>query len=58
MRRNDVLKEYLSTLEDKVLGRWCKSGCHGEVIMKLYNEYVDVLLNQAYVVNPKKDCKL
>ena len=40
MRSNGVLLEYLPMLEDKVLGCWCKTGCHGEVIIKLYNEYV------------------
>ena len=40
MRSNRVLREYLPTLEDKVLGCWCKTGSHGEVIIKLYNEYV------------------
>ena len=26
-------------LENKVLGCWCESGCHGEVLIKLYHEY-------------------
>ena len=29
----------ISYLENKVLGCWCESGCHGEVLIKLYHEY-------------------
>ena len=40
VRSNEGLMECLPLLEDKVLGCWCKCGCHGEVLIKLYNEHV------------------
>ena len=51
IRSNTVLMESIPSLENKVLGCWCSplsdcngevitlSGCHGEVLLKLYNEY-------------------
>jgi hypothetical protein len=41
VRNNEVLKKCIPYLENKVLGCWCNSDCHGEVLIKLYNEYVD-----------------
>jgi len=49
IRSNDVLMQSIPSLENKVLGCWCEplqdsagvsiSGCHGEVLIKLYHEY-------------------
>ena len=41
VRSNEVLMKYIPQLENKVLGCWCNSDCHGEVLIKLYNERVD-----------------
>ena len=41
IRHKDVLKQYLPGLKDKVLGCFCTNECHGEVLIKLYNEYVE-----------------
>ena len=38
--QNDVLKQCLPQLKDKVLGCWCTPGCHGEVLIKLYKEFM------------------
>ena len=40
IRHNDVLKQCLPELKDKVLGCWCTTGCHGEVLIKHYNAFV------------------
>ena len=40
IRNNDILKKCLPALKDKVLGCWCTNGCHGEVLIKLYKQYV------------------
>ena len=32
--------EKLTELENKVLGCWCKDNCHGEILIKLYREFV------------------
>ena len=37
---NDVLKQSLSELKDKILGCFRTNECHGEVLIKLYKEYV------------------
>ena len=51
IRSNAVLYNCIPSLENKVLGCWCSplydsngevitpSGCHAEVLLKLYNEY-------------------
>ena len=41
VRNNEVLKKCIQYLENKVLGCWCNSNCHGEVLIKLYNEYIE-----------------
>ena len=40
VRSNEALMNQLDYLENKVLGCWCTSDsvCHGEVLIKLYNE--------------------
>lgn len=38
VRSNEVLMKCIPQLENKVLGCWCESDCHGEVLIKLYNE--------------------
>ena len=51
IRSNEVLMKCIPHLKNKELGCWCEplsvsngevitlSGCHGEVLIKLYNEY-------------------
>ena len=39
VRSNEVLMKQIPYLENKVLGCWCESDCHGEVLIKLYHEY-------------------
>ena len=38
VRSNESLMSQLDYLENKVLGCWCDSNCHGEVLIKLYHE--------------------
>ena len=40
VRSNEVLMKCIPQLENKVLGCWCDSDCHGEVLIKLYIEHV------------------
>ena len=49
LRSKDDLTDLLSTLTDKDLGCCCSSRCHGEVILKLYTEYVN-----PSKLNPRK----
>ena len=40
IRHNDVLRQCLPELKDKVLGCFCTNECHAHVLIKLYKEYV------------------
>ena len=33
--------EKLTELENKVIGCWCRDNCHGEILIKLYREFVE-----------------
>ena len=33
--------EKLTELENKVIGCWCTDNCHGEILIKLYREFVE-----------------
>ena len=35
--------EKLTELENKVIGCWCTDNCHGEILIKLYREFVENL---------------
>ena len=39
--------EKLTELEHKVLECWCKDNCHGEILIKLYKEFVENEKNQS-----------
>ena len=40
VRSNEEMMKRIPYLKNKVLGCWCESDCHGEVLIKLYNEVV------------------
>ena len=41
VRCNPHMIEKLTELENKVLECWCKDNCHGEILIKLYREFVE-----------------
>ena len=41
IRLNPILMDCISRLENKVFGCWFNAECHGELLIKLYNEHVN-----------------
>ena len=41
VRCNPHMIEKLTVLENKVIGCWCTDNCHGEILIKLYREFVE-----------------
>ena len=48
VRSNPFMILQLEELESKVLGCWCSENCHGEILIKLYDELVEKKNFQPY----------
>ena len=46
--------ETLTELENKAIGCWCTDNCHGEILIKLYREFVENLPPQQIEIVEKE----